>query len=105
MTLVLTIPVIGAANPVDPIWLPGLYDDADTDHLVAQTMSPEAVIGLAVLVMACRRSSSTLAGPRAHGRGTVAGGELAARGPPRRAVMSLSAVLRSLPCRALASLS
>jgi hypothetical protein len=35
-TLVLAIPVIVAANPVDPTWILGLYDDADSDQLITQ---------------------------------------------------------------------
>jgi hypothetical protein len=47
--LVLAIPVIMAANPIDPGWQAGWYDDGDTDQLVTQTLSPESMIGLAVL--------------------------------------------------------
>ena len=53
LSLFLTIPVIAAVNPIDPVWEPGLYDDADTDQLVTQTSSLEGMIGLALLVLAC----------------------------------------------------
>jgi hypothetical protein len=53
LILLLAVPVIVAANPIDPSWQPGLYDGADTDQLVTQTLSPEGMIGLGVLVLAC----------------------------------------------------
>ena len=53
LILVLVVPIHVTANPIDPTWQPGLYDDADTDQLVTQTLSPDAMIGLAVLVLAC----------------------------------------------------
>jgi hypothetical protein len=53
MILVLAVPIHVAANPIDPTWQPGLYDDADADQLVTRTLSPEGIIGLGVLVLAC----------------------------------------------------
>ena len=50
LLLILAIPVIVTANPLDPNWQPGWYDDGDTDQLVTQTMSPESMVGLAVLL-------------------------------------------------------
>jgi hypothetical protein len=55
--LALAIPVIVAANPSDPIWRPGLYDDADTDHLVRNVVSPESLIGVSVLGIVCLLTS------------------------------------------------
>jgi hypothetical protein len=49
--LVLTIPILVAANPVDLTWQHGWHDDADTDDLVTQTLSPDSLIVLAVLVL------------------------------------------------------
>jgi hypothetical protein len=60
LTLVLMIPVFVAVNPVDPAWQPGWCDDGDTDQLVTQTMSPESMIGLAVLALACFSPSAGL---------------------------------------------
>jgi hypothetical protein len=53
LILVLVVPIHVAANPIDSARQPGLYDDADTDQLVTQTLSPDAMIGLAVLVLVC----------------------------------------------------
>jgi hypothetical protein len=83
VALALGVPVIVAANPVDSTWLPGLYDDADTDQLVTQTMSPEAWIGLTVLVIVYCLSSRTIVGPNALWSRTAARGGLSARAPPR----------------------
>jgi hypothetical protein len=61
VALVLAAPVMVAANPVDQIWIPGLYDDADTDQLVTQAMSPESWLGAAIPILPCVLSSTATA--------------------------------------------
>jgi hypothetical protein len=56
----LAVPMIVAANPVDATWQVGWYDDGDTDRLVTQTMSPESMAGLAVLVLVCLSAHARL---------------------------------------------
>jgi hypothetical protein len=107
VALALAVPLIVAANPVDPTWLPGFYDDADTDQLVTQTMSPEAWIGLTVLVIVCFLSSSTIAGLTTHGRRRVVRGWPGARPPPSVVGTSMRGSvfgLRRLQCVRLAHL-
>ena len=107
VAFVLAIPVIVAANPVDRTWLPGFYDDADTDQLVTQTMSPEALIGLTALVIVRFFSSGTIAGLNTPWHRTAARGGLGARAPPSVAAMSMRGSffgLHRLQCVRLAHL-
>ena len=53
VSLILAIPVITTANPTDPSWRPGLYDEADSDQLITQILSADAMIGLTMLMLAC----------------------------------------------------
>jgi len=81
-------PVLVAANPVDPTWQPGLYDDADTDQLVVQTLSPEGMIGVAALMLVCLLLYSTPIEPSVPCRQRVSGEEADARGPPGPSIKS-----------------
>lgn len=47
LMLYLIIPIIAAANPIDPIWVSGCWDEADADQVLSQTMSPEGLVGSA----------------------------------------------------------
>jgi|SRR6516164_7126400 len=55
LTLVLGIPVLVAANPIDPFWQPGFYDDADPDQLVTHALSAESVDPPGHPMESCRR--------------------------------------------------
>ncbi len=82
LALILAIPVIVAANPVDPDWLSGWYDEADTDQLVTQTMSPESLIGVAVLLLVCFSAGARLMNGVAREYKVSASREPVSRGPP-----------------------
>ena len=82
--LTLAVPVLVAASPVDPTWQLGIYDDGDTDQLVVQTLSPEGMIGVAALMLACFLLHPTLIEPSVPCRQRVSGEGADARGPPRR---------------------
>src|SRR5262249_46868883 len=75
LTLVLAVPVILFANPIDPTWKPGWYDDADADQLVLQTLSPESMVGLAVLVLFILSGRARLLSGPAHRQSTQASRE------------------------------
>jgi hypothetical protein len=82
VALVLAVPVVVVANPVDQIWIPGLYDDADTDQMVLQAMSPESLLGTAIPVVWCLLSSIAVVwSSRSRCMGAVKSG-LVARAPP-----------------------
>jgi hypothetical protein len=102
LILVLALPIIVVANQVDPTWIPGLYDDADTDDLVLQIMSPEAMLLLDVIVLVWLMSSMYLAARVAGERAGIESPQPVPRGPP-----GLSTHLRSsaLPVHVLASAS
>src|SRR5262245_56748591 len=54
LALILAVPLIVAANPVDASGQQGWYDDEDADRLVTQSMSPESMMGIATLVLGAR---------------------------------------------------
>jgi hypothetical protein len=87
--LALAVPVMVAANPVDPTWLPGLYDDADTDQLVSKTLSPENWVGAALPTILCLLSGPILAWSSYSGYQDAGWSEAVARGPPRLASTSI----------------
>src|SRR5262245_35647199 len=84
LALVLMIPVLVAVNPVDPVWQAGWYDGGDTDQLVTQTMSPESMIGLAVLALACFSTSAGLLSVVGHRPDVCSSREPVPRGPPQQ---------------------
>ena len=98
--LTLAVPVLVAANPVDPTWQPGIYDDGDTDQLVVQTLSPEGMIGLAALMLACFLLHPTLIEPSVPCRRRVSAEWADARGPPRRSRKSANQSVAPCPIRA-----
>jgi hypothetical protein len=96
--LALAVPVIVATNPVDPTWLPGLYDDADSDQLVSQALSPESWLGAAIPIILCVLSTIAVAWSRRLGWRRADRTEQVARAPPDPPAAStrvLSADLRS----------
>jgi hypothetical protein len=82
VALVLAVPVIVAANPVDPTWLPGFYDDADPEQLVSQALSPESWLGATIPVVLCVLSTIALAWSRRLGWRRADRTEQVARAPP-----------------------
>jgi hypothetical protein len=106
--LALAVPVIVATNPVDPTWLPGLYDDADSDQLVSQALSPESWLGAAIPIILCVLSTIALAWSRRLGWRRADRTEQVARAPPGLAAAStrvVSADLRSAERAPLAHLT
>jgi hypothetical protein len=85
--LVLAVP-IGAANAIDSLWLAGWYDEADGDQLVANSISPEGMIGGADLTPACLLSRAEVVARRASRRSPDVSDSAIARGPPKRTVLS-----------------
>jgi hypothetical protein len=84
LALVLAIPIIAAANPIDPTWQSGWYDDGDTDQLVTQTMSPESMIGLVVMAFVCFSVSARLLSEAIRHSDVCLSREPVPRGPPQR---------------------
>jgi hypothetical protein len=86
--ITLAIPVVVAANPVDPSWIPGLYDDGDGDQLITHAMSPEALIGPTVVALVCILSGAMVVHrrPSWHWRAVIGGAS--ARAPQNRFVGS-----------------
>ena len=82
VVLLLTMPIIAAANPVDPTWISGFYDDADTDQLVTQMMSPEGLVGLLIISLLCVFSSARAVDWSPSWIWSEPSGSLGARGPP-----------------------
>jgi hypothetical protein len=80
MVLVLAIPIILVANPID-LTQPGWYDDADTDQLM-QAMSPDSLAGLAVLVLAVFSVRGRLVISVGQKHGVTSRQEPVPRGPP-----------------------
>jgi hypothetical protein len=50
--LLLALPLLAWANPCDPAWIPGVYDDADYDELVSAASSPDGTLNAPVLLVA-----------------------------------------------------
>jgi hypothetical protein len=80
--LTLAVPVIVAANPADPTWCAGLYDEADTDQLMTQTMSPDGCIGPTVLIIACLLATTAVVSRRRPRRAAWGESHIQARAPP-----------------------
>jgi hypothetical protein len=78
-----------AANPIDSTWRPGLCDDGDADLLVANTMSPESLIGVSVLRIFCLFASTVVVWRRAQGREAWVRVGFGTRAPPSVTVMSV----------------
>jgi hypothetical protein len=49
---VLLVAPLVSANPVDPSWIPGLYDDADFDDVALTVASADGWLGPATLSLA-----------------------------------------------------
>jgi hypothetical protein len=107
VALTLAVPGIVAANPVDQIWIPGLYDDADPDQLVSQALSPESWLGAAIPVILCILATVALAWPKRPGWWRADRNEQVARAPPgvRASTCVFSADLRSAERGPLAHLT
>lgn len=97
LALVLAVPVIGAANPIDLLWCAGWYDDADADQLVAKSMSPEGGVGPTALTPVCLHPCAVLVAGAVGWTRPEVHGSIGARGPPAAAVVPMLAALR-LPC-------
>ena len=82
LVLLLAVPVIGAANPIDLLWSDAWYDDADADQLLTKTMSPEGLVGLAVLTLGCLLSRAAVAARTASWHQPEIPDSTGARGPP-----------------------
>jgi len=56
---VIAVVCLAHASPPDPTWIPGLYDDADGDDVVAFIVEASALTGpsAAVIVAAVRRDA------------------------------------------------
>jgi hypothetical protein len=80
--LALAVPVIVAANPVDPTWVPGVYDDADPDQLVSQALSPESWLSAALPVILCLLTTIAPVWLSRQGRSGADRSEQVARAPP-----------------------
>jgi len=80
--LVLAIPVMVAANPIDPTWLAGFYDDADPDQLVSQALSPESWLSAALPVILCLLTTIAPVWLSRRGRRGADRSEQVARAPP-----------------------
>jgi hypothetical protein len=63
--------------------IPGWYDDADTDQLITQTLSPEGMIGVAALVLVCLSVRARPVGGIMRLHGIPWSREAVPRGPPR----------------------
>jgi hypothetical protein len=83
--LALAVPLIVAANPVDQTWIPGLYDEADTDQLVSHAISPESWLSVALPVVLCLFASIALARSSRRTYNGAHRSESVARPPPDRA--------------------
>jgi len=81
--LMLVIPLIAAVNSVDPTWILGLYDDADSDQLITQAMSPESMIGLAASLVLCLAARACPLSGVVPACNIPSSREPVPRGPPR----------------------
>ena len=45
----LALPVLAHASPPDPSWIPGVYDDADSDDVVTRIVSGTGSVGPGIL--------------------------------------------------------
>jgi hypothetical protein len=83
VALLLAIPVLGLANPIDPAWVRGFYDDADTDAVVLQVTSSEGMTWTPLLLLAFFLSITPwIQQPRAGHRWTARMTVPPPRGPP-----------------------
>src|SRR5215475_6085584 len=88
LAFVLGMPIIVAANPIDSLWLTGWYDEADGDLLVANTISPEKMIGTKVLTLGCILSDAAVVARSAQWCSREISDGAIARGPPTQSVVS-----------------
>ena len=82
IVLILIVPLMGIANPIDPPWSGGWYDNADADQLMSKTMSPEGMAGLAIVAFAYMRSRAVESARSASRRRLELCDRTGARGPP-----------------------
>jgi hypothetical protein len=76
---------LAGASPPDPVWIPGIYDDADFDEVVAAVLSTAGVVERPLLGL--ETSTLLIAGTvqlaDAPLVSTVSGSTFSARAPPR----------------------
>lgn len=80
--LVLVAPIVVAANPADPSWIPGFYDDADSDQLTSQAMTPESLLGADLPILLCLVFTAAAVWPRRSVCRVAVRRVFGARGPP-----------------------
>ena len=80
--LLLAVPVVVATNPIDQTWQVGWYDNADTDPLVVQMLSPEGLLGIATVVMVVLSSQRLSASEVYTLQNLCSSREPVPRGPP-----------------------
>jgi len=107
VVVALALANVVAANPVDPPWIPGLYDDADPDQLVSQALSSESWLGPSIPAILCVLSTIVLAWSRRLEWRRAARNQQVARAPPGLPAASMgvfSADMRSAERAPLAHL-